>query len=208
VVVNENNSQALVATVLATNGVTLTGLNLEYVSTAPTTIPASLGGTVTPPLAGAASISAVCQPPNCNMSSYNQIGLFGNGKPVTSNSVNITAPGTNSTVSLPINGDKGFYRVKQLRTDIAVGQLPDGQQSIPSKQILRAAGQQVQFSGRPVDLVLSPDGSTVYIKNMSGLLVVESQAGERRFPMVSAFVSEVDLAGGRIVLTPWEEEEA
>ena len=40
------------------------------------------------------------------------------------------------------------------------------------------------------------------------VLVVESQAGERRFPMVSAFVSEVDLAGGRIVLTPWEEEEA
>jgi len=37
-----------------------------------TTIPASLGGTVTPPLAGAASISAVCQPPNCNMSSYNR----------------------------------------------------------------------------------------------------------------------------------------
>jgi len=40
------------------------------------------------------------------------------------------------------------------------------------------------------------------------VLVVESEAGERRFPMVSAFVREVDLAGGRIVLTPWEEEEA
>ena len=36
----------------------------------------------------------------------------------------------------------------------------------------------------------------------------QSEAGERRFPMVSAFVREVDLAGGRIVLTPWEEEEA
>ncbi len=40
------------------------------------------------------------------------------------------------------------------------------------------------------------------------VLVVAGEAGERRFPMVSAFVSEVDLAGGRIVLTPWEEEEA
>jgi len=40
------------------------------------------------------------------------------------------------------------------------------------------------------------------------VLVVESEAGERRFPMVSAFVREVDLAEGRIVLTPWEEEEA
>lgn len=40
------------------------------------------------------------------------------------------------------------------------------------------------------------------------VLVVESETGERRFPMVSAFVREVDVAGGRIVLTPWEEEEA
>jgi 16S rRNA processing protein RimM len=39
------------------------------------------------------------------------------------------------------------------------------------------------------------------------ILVVETPAGERRFPMVSAFVSEVDLPGGRIVLTPWDEEE-
>jgi len=40
------------------------------------------------------------------------------------------------------------------------------------------------------------------------VLVVESAVGERRLPMVSAFVREVDLGGGRIVLTPWEEEEA
>jgi 16S rRNA processing protein RimM len=38
------------------------------------------------------------------------------------------------------------------------------------------------------------------------ILVIETLAGERRFPMVSAFVTEVDLAGGRIVLTPWDEE--
>jgi 16S rRNA processing protein RimM len=40
------------------------------------------------------------------------------------------------------------------------------------------------------------------------VLVVDSGTGERRFPMVTAFVREVDVAGGRIVLTPWEEEEA
>lgn len=38
------------------------------------------------------------------------------------------------------------------------------------------------------------------------ILVIETLAGERRFPMVSAFVTEVDLTGGRIVLTPWDEE--
>jgi len=40
------------------------------------------------------------------------------------------------------------------------------------------------------------------------VLVVETEAGERRFPMVAAFVREVDVAGGRVVLTPWDEEEA
>ncbi|MGO8686173.1 MAG: ribosome maturation factor RimM [Candidatus Dormibacteria bacterium] len=40
------------------------------------------------------------------------------------------------------------------------------------------------------------------------VLVVSTDAGERRFPMVAAFVREVDVAGRRIVLTPWDEEEA
>lgn len=38
------------------------------------------------------------------------------------------------------------------------------------------------------------------------ILVVKSQSGERRFPMVHAFVEKVDLDQGRIVLTPWEED--
>jgi YVTN family beta-propeller protein len=45
---------------------------------------------------------------------------------------------------------------------------------IPSKQILRAAGQQIQFAGRPVDLVLSPDGKFVYIKNINNLIVADA----------------------------------
>ena len=43
VVVNENNPQPLQATAVDQNGVSLTGLSLEYVSTSPTTIPASAG---------------------------------------------------------------------------------------------------------------------------------------------------------------------
>jgi YVTN family beta-propeller protein len=55
-----------------------------------------------------------------------------------------------------------------------VGPLPDGGQSLPSRQILRPAGRRLQFGGRPVDLVLSPDGKTVYVKNMKNLLVVDA----------------------------------
>ncbi len=80
VIVNQNNTQPLQATAVDANNVTLTGLSLEYESTSPTTIPSSANGSITPTLAGAASITAICQPPNCNSSAYNQIGVFGNGK--------------------------------------------------------------------------------------------------------------------------------
>ena len=45
---------------------------------------------MTPLFPGAAAITAICQPPSCNPSPFNQIGLFGNGKPMTSNPVTVT----------------------------------------------------------------------------------------------------------------------
>ncbi len=87
---------------------------------------------------------------------------------------NVSAPATNRIVTLPATGDLGFYRITQAVPDIVVGQLPAGEQSLPSKQILRAAGRQIQFAGRPVDLALSPDGGTVYLKNLNNLLVVNA----------------------------------
>ena len=83
-------------------------------------------------------------------------------------------PSSNRSLSVPISGPTDFYRVMQLQPDIQVGQLPNSEQSLPSKQILRAPGQQLQFGGRPVDLALSPDGRTVFIKNMSNLLIVDA----------------------------------
>ncbi|MEO6182644.1 MAG: immunoglobulin domain-containing protein, partial [Verrucomicrobiota bacterium] len=81
---------------------------------------------------------------------------------------------TNRNLNVPITSTTAFYRIGQIKPDIRVGQLPDGEQSVPTKQILRAAGKQIQFGGRPVDLVLSPDGKFVYIKNINNLLVVDA----------------------------------
>ena len=78
------------------------------------------------------------------------------------------------TVSLPVAGPTAYYRVKQARPDIRVGQLPHGEQSLPTKQIVSAAGQQLQFPGRPVDLVLSPNGKSVFVKNHNSLLVLDA----------------------------------
>jgi hypothetical protein len=150
--VNLNTTQPLIATAVDTNGVALTGLSLEYVSTSPTTIPAGSGGTVTPSLAGAASISAICQPPSCNSSQYNQIGLFGNGKPVTSNSVNIASAGTNSTV---------LYMASTQSQDVV--QIDFTTSVVGSPFLLPYV---------PNSMVISNDGSTIYMGSTNALMVL------------------------------------
>jgi hypothetical protein len=153
VVVDQNNPQALVATAVDMNNVTLTGLNLEYESTSPTTIPAGTG-TITPTLAGAASITAICQPPSCNSSSYNQIGLYGNGKAVTSNSVNISAPGTNSTVLYMASTQSLYVESRDFtQTSLAAPIL---------------------LPYMPNSMVITNDGSTIYMGSSTGLMVLNA----------------------------------
>jgi hypothetical protein len=153
-VVNENNPQALIASVVDTKGVPLTGLALEYVSTTPTTIPAGSSGIVVPAFAGQASITAVCQPPTCNPSSYNQIGLFGNGLPVTSNSVNISTPGTNSTV---------LYMASTQSEDVV--QIDFTTSVLGTPYLLPYV---------PNSMVISDDGTTIYMGSSTALMVLNA----------------------------------
>ena len=153
VVVNENNPQPLQATAVDRMASPSPGLNLEYVSTSPTTIPAG-SGSVTPILAGAASISAICQPPSCNSSAYNQIGLFGNGKPITSNSVNIAAPGTNSTVLYMASTQSLYMEARDFTQP--------------------ASGAPFLLPYLPNSMVISDDGSTIYMGSATALMVVNA----------------------------------
>jgi hypothetical protein len=182
VVVNQNNPQALQTTVLDTKGNPITGMTLEYESTSPTTIPAS--SIVTPSLAGAASFSAVCQPPNCNSSAYNQIGLFGNGVPITSNSINLAAPGTNSTV-LYMASTESLYVESRDFTQTALAQpflLPY----------------------LPNSMVITNDGSTIYMGSSTALMVlnaVNTLAITRTDPTSPGTVLAVSPDGSTIVIS-------
>src|SRR5580692_6201623 len=143
IVVNPNNTQPITSLAVGQNGTVLTGLSLEFESTTPTTIPAVTAGTVTPTFPGAAAITAVCQPPSCNPSPFNQIGLFGNGKPVTSNPVTVIAPGSNST-NLYIASTNSLYLVP---VDFTQPQI----------------GAPIRLPFQPNSMVISNDGSTVYM---------------------------------------------
>ncbi len=142
VVVDQNFTQPITTLATDMNGVVLTGLALTYESTTPTTIPAGVSS-VTPLFPGAAAITATCQPPTCNPSPFNQIGLFGNGKPVTSNAVNVTTPGNNSTV-LYIASTNSLYIVP---VDFSTNQI----------------GTPIRLPYQPNSMVISDDGTTVYM---------------------------------------------
>ncbi len=154
ITVNQNFAQPLVATVLDQNNVTLTGLALEYVSTTPTTIPAAANGIVTPTFPGGASITAICQPPTCNPSPFNQIGLFGNGKPVTSNPIGVTTPGSNSTL-LYLASTQSRYLVPVDFTTATLGTA-------------------VQLPYVPNSMVISEDGTSIYMGSSTELMVVSA----------------------------------
>jgi trimeric autotransporter adhesin len=150
ITVNQNFTQPITATVKDTNGVTLTGVNLAYISTTPTTLPSGGSASVTPIFPGAGTIVAVCQPPNCNSSPLNQIGLFGNGKQVVSNPINVTTPGTNSTV-LYIASSQSLYLVPVDFTSTTIG-AP------------------VRLPYVPNSMVISNDGSTIYMGSSTELM--------------------------------------
>jgi hypothetical protein len=79
-----------------TGGCPITGLSLAYQSTDPIDITAGNSGAITTNFPGVASITAICQPSECNPGPINEVGLYGTGLPVSSNPVTITVPGTAS----------------------------------------------------------------------------------------------------------------
>ena len=56
------------------------------------------------------------------------------------------------------------------------GPADGGGYVVSTKQLIRPAGQSVEFRGRPVDLALSPDGKTIYAKSNAQLLAIERTA--------------------------------
>ena len=57
--------------------------------------------------------------------------------------------------------------------DFKVGRQRDGSIVVPTNQVLRPAGQQITFPGRPVDLLLIEDGQTLVVKNLRDLVFID-----------------------------------
>lgn len=175
VTVPQNFTQAITATAIDMNKKVLTGLTLQYVSTAPTTIPSGGVGSVTPIFAGAASLTAICEPPSCNPSPLNQVGLLGNGTPITSNPLNVTSPGTNSNILYAASTNSLYLSAIDFTTNIV--------------------GNPVRLPYIPNSMVISNDGTSIYLGSSTELMV---------FNAITAGVSREDLTlpGSVLAISP------
>jgi len=64
---------------------------------------------------------------------------------------------------------------QEISKSIKVGPQPDGSILVPTNQLLRPAGFQVYFPGRPVDVALTPDKKRLLVKNRKSLDEVASR---------------------------------
>jgi len=60
---------------------------------------------------------------------------------------------------------------------LPVGLQADGRIVVPTNQILKPAGKQVTFPGRPVDMALCENGQTLVVKNMQSLVFIDAATG-------------------------------
>jgi hypothetical protein len=92
----QGTPENLTTTAIDANGNTITGMSLTYESTNQMDITASAAGTVNTSYPGFASLTVLCAPSSCNPAPTNLLGSNGTGLAISSNSVNITVPGTAS----------------------------------------------------------------------------------------------------------------
>ena len=167
--VNTNSSQSLVATVKDTQGNPINNLSLTYVSSTPITIPAT-GSIITPVFPGSGTISALCQPPSCNASSFNLIGLYGNGLPVTSNPVQINSSGTANSTVLYI-GSTGSQYIQPVDFTTTVQAAPARLPYVPNSMVISNDLSSIYLGSSTELMVLSVSGVSITLTQQSTTVV-------------------------------------
>ena len=179
----QNVAEPLVVTVTDVHNVPMTNLTLSYLSTTPVTIPTS-SNDVVPAFPGAATITAICEPPFCNSSPLNLIGQFGNGLPVLSNPVQVIATGTGNATALYVASTDSQYLLP-VNTNVSTQQAA------------------IRLPYAPNSMVLSEDGTTLYMGTTNELMVVATASGAltRQDTTVSGNVLSVSPNNATVVIT-------
>jgi hypothetical protein len=167
ITVTKGVAQNLTTTVVDTNNQTITGLSLDYQSTDPIDMSVGSSGLVSPAYPGQASVYAICQPPNCNSTPINQVGLYGTGLPVSSNSVDVVTPGTASNyVWFSAPGQSQYFVPVDLLSGTvgATVRLP----YVPNSMVMDRLGSNLYF-GSSHELMVYSTGSNTLSSEATGV---------------------------------------
>jgi len=84
----------------------------------------------------------------------------------------------------------------RAQDQIKVGLQPDGRIVVPTNQVLKPAGTQITFPGRPVSLLLFDNGKTLVVQNKNNLLFIDTATNKIRQTLASPVgLSVIGLAG-------------
>ena len=150
--VTEGVTQNLTTTVTDTNDQVITGLTLDYQSTNPQDLTVTGTGAVTASFPGSASVYAICQPSNCNPAPINVFGVNGTGLSISSNSVDLTVPGTASAFA--------WYGAPGV-----------SQYFVPVELLTGTIGSTVRLPYVPNSMVMDQSGTTLYFGSQHELMV-------------------------------------
>jgi YVTN family beta-propeller protein len=90
-------------------------------------------------------------------------------------------------VTVPLTGSADEHET------LKVGEQPDGRIVVPTNQILKPAGRQITFPGRPVDLAFAEDGKVLVVKNNRSLEFIDLGTGKVRQTLVLPNVGDPKL---------------
>ena len=158
--VTQGVQQNLVTNVTDTLGNPISGLTLTYQSTNPQNLTVSGTGGITASFPGTVSVNAICQPATCNPAPINQIGVYGTGLPISSNPVEITVPGTDSSyVWYAAPGQSQYFIPYQLLTGTpgSTVRLP----YVPNSMVMDRLGTNLYFGSQTELMVFSTSSNSI-----------------------------------------------
>lgn len=137
---------------------TINGLTLDYNVTQPQEFSVTSLGQISATWPGDASVTAICQPSSCNPAPISQIGVFGTGEPVVSNTLKVTSPGTDSNVLWMASTQSQFFSSIDLTTG--------------------TPGSPVRLPYPPNSMVMDQAGTTLYFGSYRELMAYSTTNNE------------------------------
>jgi trimeric autotransporter adhesin len=180
--VTASSPQTVLSAATDTNKHTINGLALNYSSTEPQNLTVNSTGVVSATFPSHASVSAVCQPPTCNQSPINLVGLLGNGMPVASNILTVNSPGRVSNQIWMASSQSQYFSEVDLTTG--------------------TTGAPVFLPYPPNSMVMDPGGNNLYFGSYYEMMMVSTKGNQlaKEFPGVPGVVLAVNPSNTEVIV--------